>query len=509
MPTSLRIRRHVSRLRATDRSSAVSPDVVGAGLADALRAAAPADRGGVWLIRRLDVHAAVAAGAGPREIAGSLAAALVRELDQTMEAGAKDADVRWYPDRAAFLVQWLVDLPVGRVLRRWEYAGFAAESPSAAIRVRAEAEPDQLLQALRRLAPADLDELVALLSPPDAAAVASSLACGPGSARAGELASTAAQLTATGRLPRDPRRATLLVLVSHVGSPGIPDAALARDITDVLLGLQACPWADRDALLAALQSGDWATATRLGATTAVTALARWLAGTRAEALHEIGQASATSRASTSGRGYTRFGGQFLLLPLLAELPLAEATSGWPALEGTRPDAVLGALAVVGVLGTDLVLADPYFRVATGLPDCTRGDLARWTDDVGAPRLSTLRRTLDDVLHRRADGVRADLDDPDLLVAGLPQRTAATIRTTSSALLRELAYRLPGMATASVAHVRRNVLTLDAHVTLDDERIVVELGHPPLNLLLSLTGMNRRSFTLPSTGDRPWIVTTQR
>jgi hypothetical protein len=206
---------------------------------------------------------------------------------------------------------------------------------------------------------------------------------------------------------------------------------------------------------------------------------------------------------------TRFGGQFLLLPLLAELPLEDATSGWPTLDGTSPHVVLGALATVGVLGTDQILSDAFFRLATGLPACALEALARWTDDVGRAQLATLRGVLDDVLQRRVEGVRADLADQDLLIAALPRQAATAVRVASSALLRELAYRLPGMATASVAHLRRNVFAMDADVTIDDERVVVELGHPPLNLLLSLTGMNRRSVTLKATGNRPWIITSRR
>jgi hypothetical protein len=273
--------------------------------------------------------------------------------------------------------------------------------------------------------------------------------------------------------------------------------------------VQACPWADRDALLAALQSGDWATATRLGATSAATALAGWTDEPRVEALGVIQRGSAASPAGAVGRGYTRFGGQFLLLPLLAELPLAEATSGWPGLAGTGPDAVLGALALVGVLGTELVLDEPWFRLATGIPECTGAGLAQWTGDVGADRLATVGGTFGEVLERRAAGAEVDREDPDLLVPGLVEPAVTAVRTATSALLRELSYRLPGMATASVAHLRRNVLRLDAHVTVEAERVVVELGHPPLNLLLSLTGMNRRSFTLAATGDLPWIVTTRR
>ncbi|MDT4939762.1 MAG: hypothetical protein QOG80_3433, partial [Pseudonocardiales bacterium] len=493
----------------TGRSNAASPDAVASGLADALRVALPVDRGGVWLIRRLGVHAAVASGTGARAIAESLAAELVRELERTLAAGPTDADVRWFPDRAAFLEQWLVDLHSGQARGRWEYRGLGDDSAAAAIRLRAQAEPEQLLEALRRLPAADLDEIIARLAPTDATALAHALASGPDSAAVAELAATAASLSDTGRLPREPRRATLLVLVAHGGALGPADAALARDLTLALSELRSCPAGERGALLAALGDGDWAAMARLGASTSAAALAGWPAAARAAAVHEMHRARATPDAPPAERGYTRFGGQFLLLPLLAELPLVASTAGWPAFDGTSPHVGLGALAVVGVLGSELVLADPFFRLGAGLPECALADLARWTGDVGVARLEQLGSALDELLQRRADGVRADLADPELLIPGLPPEAASAVRTVSAALLREFACRLPGMATASIAHLRRNVLALDAHVTIDEQRVVAELGHPPLNLLLSLTGMNRRTYTLPATGTRLWTITTQR
>lgn len=507
MPTSLRVHRHTVRVRTARPSSAPSPGAVTGTLTDALRAAAPVNRGGVWLVRHLDVHAAVPADAAARAVAGSLAAALVGELDRTLAQGPGATDVKWYPDRAAFLEQWLLDLRSGRAASQWEYRAFAGDSAGAAVRARAEAEPDAFLTALRRLSATHLDEIVGSLAPADAAAVVSSLAQGSGSADTGELAATAAHLASTGRLPRDPRRATLSLLISHGSSLGPGDAASARDVVLVLLDVQSCPWAQRGALLDALRDGDWGTAARLGATAAVLALAGRPATARAATVEAVRRA--TSGPEESEPGHTRFGGQFLLFPVLAELPFAAATGEWPALAGAPAPAVMSALAVAGVLGTDVVLADRFLRLATGLPECRSADLARWTEQVGAARFTELTTVFSGVRQERAAAVQRDLADPDLLVSGLPQDAAGAVRVASSALLRELAHRLPGMAEASAGHLRRNVLATDAQVSVDPDRIVVALGHPPLNLLLSLTGMNRRSYLLPATGRRPWMITSRR
>ena len=249
----------------------------------------------------------------------------------------------------------------------------------------------------------------------------------------------------------------------------------------------------------ALIIGDWTTVDPA----VVAALSGWPGPERADLIERL---TATTDERV-GADRTAYGGLFLLLPLLAELPLSAATDGWPDLGPASARSMLGALTVLGVMGSDRsagVLADRWFQLALGLPPLDLAELTRWTDDVGPIRLAKLPAAFDDVLRRRP---ASDSSDPDLIIAGLPEPAANLIRIAATALLRELSYRLPGMAEASAAHLRRNVLAFDAVVTPETERFVVELGHPPLNLLLSLTGMNRRTFYLPATGGRPWILTS--
>lgn len=511
MGTSLRIDRAVCHTRTPNRHAVAAPDAVARGLVDALHTAAAVDRGGVWLVRRLDVHAAVASGTTERATANSLAVALVRELDRVLDAGPDAADVRWYPDRAAFLEQWLVDLSAGTAAAGWEYRGFTADTAAAAIRLRAEAEPANVWEALRRLPAADLDAVLGLLAPADASAVVHSVATGHDTRTVPGLVGSATRFAVSGRLSQSPQHATLLLLLSddaHPHQPGPVDANRASEVARVVLAVRNCSWHERGSLLQALRDADWGTATRLGTTGAVEALAGWPAQVRIDAVTELLRASSPETVATPA-GYTALGGQFLLLPLLAEIPLAAATSEWPALDDTPPHVLLGALATTGVLGNPLVLTDPYFRLGTGLPQYSFADLARWIEAVNAARLAAMSDALTEVMRQRAHEVPADGNDSELLVPGLPRAAADAVRVASSTLLRELSYRLPGMATASVAHLRRNLLALDAYVTVDDERVVVQLGSPPLNLLLSLTGMNRRSYMLPATRSRPWIITTRR
>ncbi len=64
------------------------------------------------------------------------------------------------------------------------------------------------------------------------------------------------------------------------------------------------------------------------------------------------------------------------------------------------------------------------------------------------------------------------------------------------LLRNLAQRLPGFAQSGLAHIVRNFLALPAALEIRQDNIRVTLGQAPLDLILSMTGMKRRSYTLP-------------
>ena len=81
-----------------------------------------------------------------------------------------------------------------------------------------------------------------------------------------------------------------------------------------------------------------------------------------------------------------------------------------------------------------------------------------------------------------------------------------VMLASHALGRELAWRLPGFSRSSLPYLWDNVLSFGATVAVEPERFVVDVGDPPLHLLLSLTGMNRRHFHLDATGAREWVLT---
>jgi hypothetical protein len=88
---------------------------------------------------------------------------------------------------------------------------------------------------------------------------------------------------------------------------------------------------------------------------------------------------------------------------------------------------------------------------------------------------------------------------------LPDGVRGLVTRTGQALVRELAWRLPGFGRSTLPYLWENVLAFDAEVEIEADRFVVQLGNPPLQLVLSLAGMNRREFTLEATEDRTWTL----
>jgi len=330
---------------------------------------------------------------------------------------------------------------------------------------------------------------------------------GTGLLGSGRLADLAADLQAQARLPRDPRRATLAIVV-HSGepAPSPADAATARDLAVLARALRECDPALRPRLAAAVRAADARDLAALGHEQFAVVLARWSGPDRDAALAAL----VPDTEPGADPEHTRLGGLFLLLPLLAELPLAQACAGWPAVDDVVPEQLVAALTLGAALGVGTaVLADPWARLALALPPAVETAVVAWSRAVTTEHADGFTAALAPLVQHRELATAGDLAEPSLLLdPPLAVDAAEAVRVAAGLLLRELSHRLPGMALAGVDHLRRNALALDARVDADETAIRVELGSAPLQVLLSLTGMNRRRFTLPATGDRPWVLTSR-
>lgn len=64
------------------------------------------------------------------------------------------------------------------------------------------------------------------------------------------------------------------------------------------------------------------------------------------------------------------------------------------------------------------------------------------------------------------------------------------------VLRKFARRIPGFSRASFQHLHTNVLDVDASIDVEDDRTLVRVSRPPLDVMLNMTGINRSRPVLP-------------
>lgn len=513
----LSVKRHRVFRRVYGPAAAPQTSALGDGFPETLAGALTATGapGGYWLVRRLDVETVVGAGWSPGQVAGAVARRLVGELHEMLLAGTDPGGVLWFPDRATFVSRYLLDLAEHRVSGRWEYAQFAglpSDTAEALTRLAAE-EPHVVLDALLQLTVPELERVVGHLGRGQTSDVVQALTATSAGMlpRAGGVLEATRTLLAGGRLT--PAAATgLRIALLAAGQEGGAAAfsSVAGPATEVaaLVELLGTAGTRADELVTAVAERRWADAVRLtgpGGADVLLPLVRWGSTERTELCRLL--AGAPSGATEAAhRLHTPFGGMFLLLPLLDELwDWEDATRPWPTLLGV-PAARWTRLVVTGAaLGrgsSTAPLFDPVLRLALDIPE-----------SFDARCLSTALRDLD---RAALDGLLAAargrlVEDADEYVALAPPFTPApavgVLERAATSLLRALARRLPGMADASAPYLGRNVLDLDAHVTVGADRFVVVLGNPPLHVLLTMTGMNRGSHRWGRTGDRTWTLTT--
>ena len=85
------------------------------------------------------------------------------------------------------------------------------------------------------------------------------------------------------------------------------------------------------------------------------------------------------------------------------------------------------------------------------------------------------------------------DDPDLDLA---------CSLVAAAVLRSFARRLLGFHWSSADYLYRNFMVGAGAVLATGEQLEVRLPRPPLHVVLSMTGVDGKTFRAPWLGDRP-------
>ena len=450
-----------------------------------------------------------------------------------------------------------------------EFEKWSGLAQSAALREAIVADPDVGRDALANLLPGELRRVLRQLTAGDCEGVFEALARSDASESEALGSALAAfeSLFASGALPPDRRSLALALLLEAVRNGRRPAPSVVRDVAALIVSMRRLHPAPARRLARLLVEGDLRGVVReFGPSlfTDLAPLAGWRSENRRLAVEAVASRFVEGTEALSERLETHLGGALLLLPLLAEFPWR--TAGWPDLDGTPAANLLRFLTVIVALGgprNPAAFADGALRLACGIPpELHPAQLAAWARRVPRSAIDRFREEWLDALRRRGaiEGTSARLakaprrhvavdvrrgvwtfaetsreravarcrawspecafeDDADGRDIGtewryatldsrfeLPKPLGAMLRLNGQALAREFAWRLPGFSRSSLPYLYENFLAFSATVDVEPERCLVRVDNPPLHLVLSMNGMNRRAFRLPATGDRPWVLT---
>jgi hypothetical protein len=314
----------------------------------------------VWFIRRLDIGSAVDARWEPDRLAKTLSEPIERALRHKLCDGTDGAEALCFPDRAAYLAQFLRDLADGVAWSKWYYdqwEGLRALPTNATIREALSRNPaigeTGLLQLVKENR---AGKVLSAMTEADCRAVLSAFCAMAAVTETGGI--TASHLQVAWEAWQSNREL----------SRELP----ARHHTTLQLYL-------------AFRNGDAPPASAL------------LQAIRAAQVAEQVRAPATNSAHADGVQareplFTPFGGVFWLLPRIEDLKLEECAAALPDFQNNAPAALVRFLVLLKCLGAPRAphaFFDPVLREVVGMsPDLRDEEIRAWARQV------TPERTLD-------------------------------------------------------------------------------------------------------------------
>ena len=330
----------------------------------------------LWFVRRLEVDLAVDAAGNGEHVARTLTRQLGRALGDALQDATDHSNVVRFASPAEYLAHFLSDLAAGYAWSRWYYElffGLRMLPTSAALRTAVCDQAERGRAALLQLQSAELRNVLRALNRQDARLILESLTQGvpDDSFDSSEMVWSVSRLLnahSLGGLDEWGRAIYLYLSVAREQKePGL-------HATDPLLALMRCS-PDR--------------------------------------LRDIAQepniVQAQTRVAERERRNTSFGGAFLLLPLLDEIPLVEALRDWPHADEAAAISLVRFLLLIKCGGSHHAqrsLTDPLMRDILLVPPGVSVEVLReWQARVTATHIKNFLRTL--VNSQRVQGKVAD------------------------------------------------------------------------------------------------------
>ncbi len=310
----------------------------------------------LWFVRELDVNLDLNLGWNSEQVARTCATQLARKLSRDLSEGNEPNGVVWFPDRAAYLASFLIDLVNGNAWGKWYYwrlDGLRTLPLSAGLRTAICQQLENGLSALLQLTTTDLANVINALNTQDVRRVLEFIAQNESSideSRCFEALRKAwLQVEPLSiQLANEGRIALRLYLEAHRNGdefgPTLRNTALA--FVRLAVRLETAPESDKERLLAALVSGDVAalySGTSIGDAEVLLPFTRCSRALVQEIWDDLAASPERftgSSETADGPVHTTFGGIFLLLPLLDRLPLELWTESWPDVIGGQSAASL-------------------------------------------------------------------------------------------------------------------------------------------------------------------------
>jgi hypothetical protein len=481
----------------------------------------------LWFVRRLDIDLAVNASGGGRHVARAFTQKLANVLGNTLQDRADHDNVMRFASPADYLAQFLLDLAAGHAWGRWYYESFFGLrmlSTSAALRTAICDLPERGRAALLHLQNAELKNVLRALNRQDTQRILEGLTqeVSDDSSDSSEMASSLAQLVDGDSTIGLGEWGRALYLYLHA----------ARERQE--RGLYA------DSMSALLHCSP-----------------RRLCEV-AERLNAIQISRPGIENAETDRRHTSFGGSFLLLPLIDDLPLVEGLRDWPNADQAAAISLVRFLLLIKCAGPEYgrrTFSDPLLRdLLLVLPDISVEVLKDWQSHITATHIQSFLRTLIDwqrVRGRVTDRIwawastevngspvsvlidqgqdlwlfvrrhsdcelakniqRSESLSSDLSYLSLPDSMQFSpdldlaLSVAAQHVLRSFARRLPGFAQSNLPYLSRNFLEFSASHEDEPARRVVRLCSPPLRLVLSITGMMRHMYRLSWLDERPCVL----
>jgi hypothetical protein len=484
----------------------------------------------IWIIRSLhmeiDIDARMSSDYISRQWANEIAHSFERKLDEG------SADVMHFRSQADLIARYVIETASGSAAGKWyfrSFEGLAVLQPSAAIRTVLARDADEGMKAASLLSDQEWLTVSSALTEGDAELILrawnSTVAAPPSPARIWQV--WQGHFFTTPADSHEARTALRLVGAALQEDKNAPEVQAAIALTRI-----TCLFRDTDpaavpSIIKGLSSDDKA----------------WK-GFTDSLLQNVANSIQQPRTE---RALTPFGGLFLLLPLIAELPLEELAAEL----GGKDTAMLRVLSAMKCFGShrgNQFLADPLVRTLLRSPDsisvehvtqylegCSEridraeAALSRWLRDEGyangysvtasAPNrkmqaVVDLQRGMwmgfnDDVGPQQPDStipkeqldrllaIDAELEYLDFAPEfGAPNRVNLFFSRIANVLLRNLAWRLPGFYASSIPYVNSNFLNMHSSVDRRDGVFDVKLSRPPLHVVLNIAGMLQREYEVP-------------